>query len=357
MINFHDWLGEREWAEAFDRETISQFKILDGVWEPPLEDDATYHRFHFNLPSDPNKNCYDDYTQKNMPCYFVGITNAGGISFGHKESMFGDRHDANKDLGGMKTSTEMMNSVLQAIGEYVEKKNPEMLRWSAVQKSRSGAQNLDAREKIYFMWAAKNIFPSYVPISSQMWIRADMYKQNYRPEDGYPELPLKGGLGAAKQFLAQVQQGPTDLTNRRREEEERAEQERFMQMLNDPQRNPQQIQSGDTVTWRGKEYQVVYLYIDPSVPSGIQAAIQQPDERASSYPAIPAVVDVRELQKGRPRLHQRAGARLSQFGQKLQQRNPLAKRNQQEEIPWAQVVGGPNDLPPPPPPPQGWDVI
>src|SRR5690606_41816424 len=53
----------------------------------------------------------------------------------------------------------MMNSVLQAIGQYIDAKQPPQLTWSPVAKSRAGANNPMVRESVYFLWAAKNIFP------------------------------------------------------------------------------------------------------------------------------------------------------------------------------------------------------
>src|SRR5690606_22229828 len=94
-----------------------------------------------------------------------------------------------------------------AIGQYIDAKQPPQLTWSPVAKSRAGANNPMARESVYFLWAAKNIFPQYVPMSKRKWVRRDVYEQNYVSQ-GYPPVPkdVSKPKRAAEEMLQQIGQ-------------------------------------------------------------------------------------------------------------------------------------------------------
>jgi hypothetical protein len=67
----------------------------------------------------------------------------------------------------------MLNSVLWAIKDYVEKSNPPVLSWTAVNKGRLGAKNIMARDKIYNKLAARFLAQNYIQ-QGNFWVRKDM---------------------------------------------------------------------------------------------------------------------------------------------------------------------------------------
>jgi len=196
-MQFKYWLDDQEILEVFGTTEIEAFKPLDGKWVPSIEtpgDNYGRWKYYFNAPSDPKKDCEGD------PCYYLSITTSDssdgpvvGISFGHAESRYADRWDDNATEEEKKLqkniSSEVMKSILYGIGQFINKKNPASLTWSAVYKSRHGAVNQQARKKVYKLWAIKNLFPDkYVPVSDEYWIRTDVYKKEYENKRRGPSL-------------------------------------------------------------------------------------------------------------------------------------------------------------------------
>jgi hypothetical protein len=170
-MNFKQWINE-----LFD---IENGKPTDGRWINEKGDSI----FLFNLKSDPN-------VCDGRPCYYVKITNQGIISFGHVDTGADDRFVQNQESGT--SGQEMLNSVLWAIKDYVEKANPPVLSWTAVNKSRLGARNAMAREKIYNKLAARFLAQNYIQ-QDKFWVRKDMVGK-WQPTEVpnanfYPTIP------------------------------------------------------------------------------------------------------------------------------------------------------------------------
>jgi hypothetical protein len=150
-MNFKQWINE-----LFD---IENGKPTDGRWTNEAGDSI----FLFNLKSDPDV-CEG-------PCYYVKISSKGIISFGHVDTGTNDRFIRNQENGT--SGQEMLNSVLWAIKDYVEKSNPPVLSWTAVNKGRLGAKNIMARDKIYNKLAARFLAQNYIQ-QGNFWVRKDM---------------------------------------------------------------------------------------------------------------------------------------------------------------------------------------
>jgi hypothetical protein len=166
-MNFKSWFNE-----LFD---IENGKPADGKWSEEPHEGMGDAAFFFNLQSDPSK-C-------NGPCYHVVIGKNGSISFGHVDTGTGDRFTQNQSTGT--SGQEMLNAVLWAVKDYVTKANPPALTWSAVGKSRFGAKNTMAREKIYNKLAARFLTQNYTQ-QDKYWVRNDMVGRWQPPEQPAP---------------------------------------------------------------------------------------------------------------------------------------------------------------------------
>ena len=240
--------------EAFNTEKIAAHEVENAYWSPGLDEPSDYYSYYFSLPSDPIKQC------SGKPCYHLTLGGRGyddliyNVAFAHEYSSFGDRYERNqaiKQRTGIDPSTEMMNSVLHGLYEFVTKKNPKGLNWSAVSKSRQDAINPNARGKVYQLWAIKNLMGKYVPLNDQEWIRADAYQREYVEREGYPPWSEKyKGKKGYEMFMQAMQdfwherESARERAERQHQEEETARLQRY---IANPRQNPQGIQIGDEV--------------------------------------------------------------------------------------------------------------
>lgn len=262
MISRHD-IDDTILMELFSQAEVMAYEPENGHWEPPLEQNTSYHRFYFSIPSEELKFCSGDSQvgYRRLPCYSLNISNSGGdisISFKHEYTGYTDR------FGEGGKGREVMNSVLHGLSQYLERHKPKTMSWSAVSKSRAGAVNPQARGKVYAMWATKNLYPDqYVPIRNDYWVRRDVYDREYVPR-GYPspnEFP-GSPLKSAREFMDAYEKAQRDIYRREEEERERnyerqqrldrrnarqREREELERLIASPASNPQQLQVGDEV--------------------------------------------------------------------------------------------------------------
>jgi hypothetical protein len=238
-------------SEIFNAIDIARHHPENGKWNhEPTDSDGAYV-YSFDVPGEdcnigPPGTVYSGRSGKE-PCYTVSIGYSGGeadIEFGHTETSYDDR-----DNTGTNTGVEVMYSVLHAIMQFVQAVEPPKLTWSASEKSRDNANNPQARKKVYFAWAVKNLFPErYVPISDQKWWSREFYDS--AKEEGWPDAPEKGGSRSAKTFMAEVEEA--------REKERRVRDDEAMMRRQDvmdrlpffiahPDLNPNQLKVGDLV--------------------------------------------------------------------------------------------------------------
>lgn len=158
--------------KSFLNELFNNNGQANGYWEPPLTANSSHYTFRYNLTSDPQKQCRIGQ-REGMPCYFVSIAGQGVISFGHAETGDDDRFIQNQTSNI--SPMEQMNAVSSAISEFIKIKQPPEISWYSVQKSRPGALNSNARMNIYDRWAERNLYPQYVPVAADRWLRQDQF--------------------------------------------------------------------------------------------------------------------------------------------------------------------------------------
>lgn len=254
MRNFLEWYGDRQCyetdeingkifllGEIFDTSVVRDYKPIDGSWQNNLQSFSDV--YHFKVPGDMDAD------------YKVSIS---GSEEGVSVSFARDNRYSDTGKGVQK---DVMYSVLHALGEYFSAKKPRAINWTAVSKSRTGAQNREARAHIYDKWATRHLFPHlYVGMDSN-WIRRDVYESEY-VTIGYPPIPpdvtedtsasvkakvLEKMRDIAKQNHADIENRRVAEDRRREEEAERRRQERLQQAIVSPEQNPGQIQVGDIV--------------------------------------------------------------------------------------------------------------
>lgn len=232
--------------EAFDRESIASFQPEDGQWSPPLERASPSYVYRYNVSSDPKKDC-------GGPCYAVVVSVDGGISFKHYDTGYSDRYDKNVQIAQqsgknpLDIANEQMYSILHALGEFIQAKHPEQLIWSPMRKTREGAKNEGARGKVYFLWASKNLYPEYVPVSEGEWVRSDVYERRYPAMDTFPDPNKVDEIGGAKKFLAAHVAAEDEARRLRYQREQQQRDRQVADILNDPHLNPNGLRLGDKV--------------------------------------------------------------------------------------------------------------
>ena len=189
-MNFKQWLEQQEFSEIFDRDNIVGFQSKDGGWVPDLQEPSDVHKFRFNVSG-------DDEQCRFGPCYSLTIAGRPEdivyISFEHAITGYSDRKSG--------VGADVMKSVLHGLEQYIKQWRPAVLSWAPVQKD-SVETNVDARAKVYKLWATKHLFPDkYVPYTKKYWVRRDKYDQELVPT-GLIAVPP----GAEKKKLAAVEE-------------------------------------------------------------------------------------------------------------------------------------------------------
>lgn len=243
--------------EIYDKENIKKLNV-DGYWYPKLgESPDNEYMFYYNVKGDSEK-CYDDKGSQS-PCYYVRIEN-GYISFGHLETGMSDRwkyllkKTNNNESEATKLSQEQMNTILWAIGEYVEKIHPWTINWTAIQKSNVNSKNPDSRSKVYFLWAGRNLYPEYVPESKIQWIKLESFLNSpFAKNEGVPTKEEIKNM-SAKNFFKICEDIKKELEEKRKAEEKEREiareQRRMAELqpyLENPEINPNDIKLDDVV--------------------------------------------------------------------------------------------------------------
>jgi hypothetical protein len=88
---------------------------------------------------------------------------------------------------------KVIGAVFYAIGEFIKKNNPDYLIWSPSKTKTANPvtgiiTNPEGRRDAYDIFAIKCLFPSYVSVKINQWMRRDIYEREYVPK-GYPSIP------------------------------------------------------------------------------------------------------------------------------------------------------------------------
>ena len=156
-------------AEIFDLKTIDAVQPA-GYWVNFSRENS---HFVFDLESDPVKNC------EGKGCYFVYMFD-GDIAFGHVDTNYDDRHNQNQESGA--NPQEMLNTVMWAVKKYVETFKPEHVSWKPANKTRVGATNLNARQKIYDKVASRFLSKDYTRTATGSGAFRTIWSRNDTPE-------------------------------------------------------------------------------------------------------------------------------------------------------------------------------
>ena len=85
-------------------------------------------------------------------------------------------------------------AVQYAIMEFIKQRNPDQLIWSPVKTKTVNPvtgriTNPEGRKEVYEIFAIKSLFPLYVSVKANEWIRRDIYDRDYVSK-GYPTIPV-----------------------------------------------------------------------------------------------------------------------------------------------------------------------
>jgi hypothetical protein len=263
MEKFHQFYRRRFFEdsilfdESFAKSDIMDYKPENAIWQPPLNKNAAIYRYHFSLPSDPEKT--DSYD--NLPPYVLiidGVNDAMNISFKHIETGYSDRFSFNKELSlqsGGNPGKEMMMSILHGISEYIDVKNPEMITWTPIEKTTYDAPNPDARSKVYRLWAIKNIMGRYVPIGQDKWVRMDHYEDEY-VKNGYPVFDPKKYIGSKgeESFIEEIRKYLEKINRKKIETAMVSRRANAQSVLDNIELNPNRVKFDDFVYIGTEDY-------------------------------------------------------------------------------------------------------
>lgn len=258
---FHENKDIELFLEAVD---IENFQPKDGEWTHG----SWGSNYTFNVEGDDCSDCSEYKNRNSGKCYSLAFSPYGdnvSISF----TRCGTTSDASKNV-----QWAFAKTVLKAVIEYIDLKEPKSFSWMPVGKSKTNSVrgrviNSEARRKLYSKFFERYLFPhKYIPISQTQWVSTKEYISKYVP-DGYPPIPegLTQNSSASQKSEAvedimkkaqenrdeiiRTQQRRREEENRRqREEEERRQreaEERLQRAIEDSDQNPNQVRQDDIV--------------------------------------------------------------------------------------------------------------
>jgi hypothetical protein len=226
MKTFFEYLERRDdYLWLSDYESISEMSITeletrkpkDGNWLSPSQ-------YQFNVEGDNcgNEFCYD--------VFFGGDSLKTTISF-KRASKYKDER-----LG---FGNQVFNGVQYAMMEFIQKNNPYYLTWEpiitrTVNPVTGKVTNPEGRKSVYEIFAIKSLFPLYVSVKLNEWIRKDIYDKQYVAK-GFPSIPenltTESSPLEKKKFLQNIrdvnekfpQNSEEALSNQHREHEQEQE--------------------------------------------------------------------------------------------------------------------------------------
>ena len=188
-MKFKDWL-------------LIEMGISEIEARKPKHSEWSGDLFYFDVEGD---DCSPKY------CYFVYFEelskrNAYEVEFSRLNNK---SKDERRGVGN-----EVFNAVKYAILEFIRKKNPEYLTWSPVKTKvvnpmTGQVTNPEGRRDVYEGFAVRSLFPMYVSVRVNEWMRRDIYDRDY-VSSGYPSIPdnmSSASLRERKEFLDKIRGG------------------------------------------------------------------------------------------------------------------------------------------------------
>jgi len=155
--------------------------------------------FYFNVEGD---NCGSDW------CYSVYFEELLSNEY-EVEFRRGSNNSKDENRGG---GVEVLGAVCYAIKEFIKIMNPDSLKWSPAKTKTPNRvtgkiRNPEGRRDVYDMYFVKNIFPAYISVKMNEWMRRDIYDRDY-VKWGYPSIPDELTIGSSgvdkKQFMQEI---------------------------------------------------------------------------------------------------------------------------------------------------------
>ncbi len=182
MINFISYLEQRDVDFWFRHcEMISEMTMDEIALRKPKYSEWRGDFFYFDVEGD---DCSPKW------CYFVWFeqlpkSNSYEISF----KRMNETKDERRGVGN-----QVMGAVQYAIMEFIKQRNPDQLIWSPVKTKTVNPvtgriTNPEGRKEVYEIFAIKSLFPLYVSVKANEWIRRDIYDRDYVSK-GYPAIPV-----------------------------------------------------------------------------------------------------------------------------------------------------------------------
>lgn len=263
---------------------INTYLPKDGRWETSLVPGKGKYVYVFNVEEDencPRELCYavmlyDPYGQD---VYDVSFSRAGQYQdnpdrlprnlpklppkkFDETPAEKNKREKIEAQIQkawnkAQRRGSAVFSGVLKALGDFIEKINPKGFNWSPVVKRTINpitgqVQNPEARKKVYDIWAAKYLFPKYVGLPGDTWLRKDVWEEKrktHSSRDGleFPEAPENI---TDKSSMREKRQALSDFRNTTDQIEKKA----FLNyVLRSFTYNPNSISEGDHVRYFNSE--------------------------------------------------------------------------------------------------------
>jgi len=191
-MNFKLWLENNHLINEITSTEIEALPPKDFLWKGDQV-------FYFNVEGD---DCEGKF------CYWVFFEDIKKNAYEVEFRRLGNNSKDERKGVGMK----VFMAVMYAINQFIKNKNPEFLSWSPAKTKTPNPvtgqiANPEGRKHVYEGFAVKSLFPSYVSVKVNEWIRKDIYQTMFVPK-GYPPIPenltVTSPLQVKKEFLEKI---------------------------------------------------------------------------------------------------------------------------------------------------------
>jgi len=154
--------------------------VRTDVIKPKYSEWSRYNLFYFDVEGD---DCSPNI------CYLVYFEELKSNSY-EVEFRRGSNNSKDERRG---VGMLVLGAVFYAIDEFVKNNKPDYLIWSPSKTKTANPvtgiiTNPNGRRDAYDILAIKVLFPSYVSVKINEWMRKDIYEREYVPK-GYPSIP------------------------------------------------------------------------------------------------------------------------------------------------------------------------
>ena len=200
MKTFFEYLEQRDdYLWLSDYEAIIESIVGSDVGKPKYSEWIRNNLFYFDVEGDV---CSPNW------CYLVYFEELASNAY-EVEFRRGSNNSKDERRG---VGIQVLGAVFYAIREFIEKNNPDYLKWIPSKTKTPNPvtgeiRNPEGRRDAYDILSIKNIFPEYVSVRINEWMRRDIYERDYVPK-GYPSIPENLTIDSSsvkkKQFLQNI---------------------------------------------------------------------------------------------------------------------------------------------------------